>query len=183
MHRRELLRWFISGAMAWPLRGVELHAQAANLSVSGVSTLRALAPVVLPSELGAAGHDKVVSDFVQWLASYHAGAERGWGYGHPRRSVTPAIDPRTYEAQLTALGSLAGLPLDARRTVVSDALNASAARALPGSPNGTHIITDFMGFFFSSAAANDLAYRARFGRASCRGLAGAAGRPSSTAGD
>jgi hypothetical protein len=182
MHRRELLRWFISGAMAWPLRGVAIHAQAANLSSAGVSALRALAPAVLPSELGAAGHDKVVSDFVQWLASYHAGAERGWGYGHPRRSVTPAIDTRKYDAQLTALGALAGLPLGARRAVVSDALNASAARTLPGSPNGTHVITDFMGFFFSSAAANDLAYRARIGRTSCRGLAGAPARPS-TAGD
>jgi hypothetical protein len=183
MHRRSLLRWLVSGAMAWPLRGVEIHAQAANLSSASVATLRAVAPVVLPSELGAAGHDKVVSDFVQWLASYHGGAERGWGYGHPRPGVTPAIDPRKYDAQLTALGSLAGRSLDQRRTALSDALNASGVRALPGSPNGTHVVTDFMGFFFASAAANDLVYRARISRSSCRGLAGAPARPSATAGD
>jgi hypothetical protein len=180
MHRRALLRWLVSAGMTWPLRGIALHAQAANLSSASIATLRAVAPVVLPSELGAAGHDKVVGDFVQWLASYQAGAERGWGYGRPRRSVTPAIDTRKYETQLSALGALAGLSLEARQSAVSEALN--AARTLPGSPNGAHVITDLMGFYFSSGAATDLVYRAGIGATTCRGLAGATARPS-TAGD
>jgi hypothetical protein len=183
MHRRTLLRWLVSGAAAWPLRGVELHAQAAKLSTASVTTLRGLAPVVLPSELGAAGHDKVVGDFVLWLASYQPGAERSYGYGHPRRSVTPAIDARTYESQLKALGDLRTLSPDARRALVSDTLNAGSARALPGSPNGTHVITDLMAFYYSSGAATDLVYRARIGGTTCRGLTGAAARPSSIAGD
>jgi hypothetical protein len=183
MHRRTLLRWLLSGAAAWPLRGVELHAQAAKLSSASLTTLRALAPVVLPSELGAAGHDKVVGDFVQWVASYQSGAERGYGYGHPRRSVTPAIEPRTYESQLLALGAFSALSIDGRRRVVSQTLDATKARTLPGTPNGSHVITDFMSFYFSSGPATDLVYRARIAGTTCRGLSGAAARPASVAGD
>lgn len=191
MHRRTLLKWLASGAGVWPLRGVRLHAQAAALSGASVTTLRALAATVLPSELGAAGHDKVAGDFVQWLASYRSGAERGWGYGHPRRSALPAIEPARYDAQLRALdeaaraggGSFSAAPLDARRTIVASALESISARALPGSPNGAHVVTDVLSFYFSGGAATDLVYRRRIGSATCRGLAGAAARPASVAGD
>ena len=190
MRRRALLRWLVSGAATWPLRGLRLHAQAAALSTAGVATLRAIAPAILPSELGAAGHDKVVGDFVQWLASYRSGADRNWGYGHPRKSVSPAITTGSYESQLTALDSaarargadLASLPVDSRRTIVAAALDATGARALPGAPNGAHVITDFLAFYFSGTGANDVIYRARIGRGTCRGLAGAASKPA-TAGD
>jgi hypothetical protein len=191
MNRRTLLRWLVSGAAVWPLRGIQLHAQAAALSRSGVATLRAIAPAVLPSELGAAGHDKVVSDFVQWLASYRSGADRNWGYGHPRRNVSPTIAVTTYDAQLAALddaakagaGELSTLPLDVRRTIVAARLDAIGARTLPGAPNGTHIVTDLLAFYYGSTAAGDLIYRARIGRGTCRGLAGAASKPTSIAGD
>jgi hypothetical protein len=191
MHRRALLRWLVSGAAAWPLRGIRLHAQAAALSDSSVPLLRALAPVVLPSALGAAGHNKVVGDFVQWLASYRSGAERNWGYGHPRKNVTPAIDAAAYQRQLNDLDQLArvrgsafaSLPLDARSAIVFEVLDSIKARTLPGAPTGAHVVTDFMSFYFSSAAANDLVYRARIGRTTCRGLTGADGRPSAVSGD
>jgi hypothetical protein len=191
MHRRTLLRWLLSGAAAWPLRGIELHAQAAALSRTAVATLRALAPAVLPSELGAAGHDKVVSDFVQWLASYRSGADRNWGYGHPRRSVSPTIEIASYDAQLAALdnaakagaGELSTLPLDVRRTIVAARLDAIGVRTLPGAPNGAHVMTDFLAFYYGSTAATDLVYRSRIGRGTCRGLAGAGSRPASVAGD
>jgi hypothetical protein len=185
IERRTFLRWLLSGAAAMPLRGVRLHAQAAALSSSSVSLLRALAPAVLPSELGAAGHDKVVSDFVQWLASYRTGAERNWGYGHPRKSSIAAITPATYEAQLKALddraragaGEFSSLPLDVRRTLATAALDAAGVRSLPGSPDGRHVIADVMSFFFNSSAATDLVYRAPIRRTTCRGLAGAASHP------
>jgi hypothetical protein len=189
--RRTVLCWLLSGAAAWPLRGVRLHAQAAALSDRGLAILRAIAPAVLPTELGAAGHDKVVNDFVQWLASYRSGAERSWGYGHPRRSGTPAIDPGAYDKQLLALderaragaGALATVPVDVRRTMVTAALDAAGVRTLPGAPNGQQVVADFMSFFFTSSAAVDLAYRARIGQMSCRGLAGAAARPRGVEGD
>jgi hypothetical protein len=187
MHRRTLLRWLVSGAAAWPLRGVHLHAQAAALSAASVGTLRALAPVLLPSEIGAAGHDKVVGDFIQWLASYRAGAERGWGYGHPSPSRTPDIRTSVYDTQLQSLedwprirgSEFASISLELRAAIVSEALDAEKIRAMPGLPNGGHVVTDFMSFYFRSDAANDLAYRARIGRTSCRGLAGAERNPAS----
>jgi hypothetical protein len=167
------------------LRGVRLHAQAAALPLSGVATLRAVAGVVLPSELRAAGHEKVVTDFVQWLAAYRSGAERSWGYGSPRKSGTATIDPARYVAQLQALedragargGTLQSLSPEARQALVVEAIDQSGVRELPSAPDGRHIVTDVMTFFFNSGPALDLAYRARVARATCRGLAGAATRP------
>jgi hypothetical protein len=185
MERRTFLCWLVSGAAALPMRGVRLHAQSASLSDASVATLRALAPVLLPTELGAAGHEKVVSDFVQWLSAYRAGAERSWGYGSPRRSSTPAISAAAYDEQLRAIdararggaGDLQSLPLDVRRTIAAGALDAARVQSLPGSPNGQHVIADFMSFFYNSGAASDLVYRARIARATCRGLGGALERP------
>jgi hypothetical protein len=140
---------------------------------------------VLPSELRAAGHDKVVGDFVQWLGSYRSGAERSWGYGTPRKNGTATIDASRYVAQLQDLehratargGSLPSLAADTRHALVVEAIEQSGVRELPSAPDGRHIVTDFMTFFFGSGPAYDLAYRARVARATCRGLAGAASRP------
>ena len=184
MQRRTFLRWLVSGAAAMPMRGIRLHAQATAFPAESVATLRALAPVVLPSELRSAGHDKVVNDFVQWLSSYRSGADRNWGYGSPRRNGTPAIDPARYVEQLRSLAgnanetaAFAALPLDARRQRVIQALDASGLRDLPSAPNGQHVVGDFMSFFFSSGPAYDLAYGASIRRGTCRGLAGSSTRP------
>jgi hypothetical protein len=128
---------------------------------------------------------------VQWLASYRSGADRNWGYGHPRKTVSPTIRIATYESQLTEIatgagagaGDLARLPLDVRRTLVAARLDALGAKALPGAPNGAHVMTDVLAFYYGSAQAVDLMYRARIGRSTCRGLSGAAAKPSSIAGD
>jgi hypothetical protein len=186
MERRTFLCWLMSGAATFPLRGVRLHAQAAALPLESLATLRALAPVILPSELRAAGQEKVVNDFVQWLASHRAGAERSWGYGHPRKSSTTAIDSASYSAQLRAIEAqaqargtaLEALPLDTRRELVVAAIEAAGVRELPAAPDGRYVATDVMSFFFRSADGFDLAYRAQVRRATCRGLGGAASKPS-----
>jgi hypothetical protein len=191
MERRTFLSWLISGTVALPLRGLKLHAQAAALRAESLTTLRAVAPVLLPSELQTAGHDKVVNDFVQWLATYRSGAERSWGYGHPRKSGTTPIDPARYDAQLRELddrartrgGVLNTLSNDARRAIVVEAIEAASVRELPSLPNGQHVCTDMMSFFYTAPPALDLAYRAQIRRASCRGLAGAHARPNAIAGD
>ena len=187
MQRRTFLRWLVSGAAALPMRGIRLHAQATAFPVESVAVLRGVAPVVLPSELKSAGHDKVVNDFVQWLSSYRSGADRAWGYGSPRKNGTPAIDPARYVDQLVALAGSAGgsaafvaLPLDVRRQRVIQALDASGIRDLPSAPNGQYVLADFMSFFFSSGPAYDLAYGANIRRGTCRGLAGSSARPTTT---
>ena len=192
MERRAFLGWLLSGAVALPLRGVTLHAQAVALSSDAVATLRGVASVALPSALGAAGHDKVVGDFVQWLSAYRPGAERSWGYGQPRKSATVPIDLSRYGRQLRDLedrarthgATLATLSETARRDLLIRAIDDEAVRDLPGTVNGQHVVTDFMAFFFGSSAAYDLAYRVRIARGTCRGLAGSAARPQpTTAGD
>ena len=49
--------------------------------------------------------------------------------------------------------------------------------AMPARPNGANLVADFMGYFFSSAEASDLAYDAAIGRDSCRGLDGSERAP------
>jgi hypothetical protein len=192
MQRRTFLCWLISGSTAASFRSVRLHAQAAALPLESVAVLRALAPVMLPSDLRAAGHDRVVSDFVRWLASYRSGAERNWGYGHPRKSGLPTIEIRHYAAQLRDLdtrarrrgGLLQKLSTLERRDLVIESLQQAGLQELPSAPNGGHVLADFMSFFYTSGAAYDLAYRARVARVTCRGLSGSTARPTpSTVGD
>jgi hypothetical protein len=48
---------------------------------------------------------------------------------------------------------------------------------LPSRPDGGHVASDLMGFYFNSIEANDVAYRAKIGRDMCRGLAGSENKP------
>jgi hypothetical protein len=45
-------------------------------------------------------------------------------------------------------------------------------------PDGTHIASDLMTFYFNSSEANDRAYDANVGRDKCRGLRNSAEQPS-----
>jgi hypothetical protein len=49
---------------------------------------------------------------------------------------------------------------------------AQPVNRLPAQPNGQSLIADFMGFYFTSADAWDLAYQAQIGRDRCRTLDG-----------
>ena len=183
LERRTFLCWLVSGAVALPIRGVRLHAQAVTLPNEAVATLRTIAPVVLPSALRPEGHDKVVNDFVFWLSSYRSGAERSWGYGSPRKSGTAAIDVSRYVEQLRVVEESARAEGGVRAAVTA-ALNGASVSQLPSSPTGQHVISDFMSFFFTSGPAHDLAYGATIRRGTCRGLAGSSMRPvSAVAGD
>ena len=64
-------------------------------------------------------------------------------------------------------------PLAVRRTIVESALNTpQPVNRLPSRPTGTNLVADFAGFYFTSAAASDVAYNARILRDQCRGLDG-----------
>lgn len=185
MDRRSILQILATAAMSLPWRPSLARAQAAPLEASGVATLRTIAPAILPSAIGAAGADKAVDDFLQWLRGYKSGADMGYGYGILRKRVTPAIAPATYRAQLDALeqaaraagGSLGSRPVETRRALVADALEAAAVKELPGSPDGKHVLADFLSFYFHRSEANDLCHQARIGRDKCRTLAGSSRRP------
>lgn len=146
--------------------------------------LRAIADVVLPQALGADGRARVVEQFVAWVRAYRPGAETDHGYGFPRLRRTGASPADRYPQQLDALDaaaspatSFAAIAADQRARVLESAIAAARIERLPARPDGGHVATDLMAFYFDSIEANDLAYGALIGRDTCRGLPGSENRP------
>jgi hypothetical protein len=163
--RRTLLRWVAACA---PLR---TWAQTAAFPTDQGKTLRSLAAIVLPSELGPDGLEKTVAGFERWVREYRAGAEMDHGYGFTRlRSKGPSPAP-------AYLKQLAALKLEDGAAGVEAALSQANVTSLPQTPDGRHVASDLMAFYFRSSAANDLCYRAHIGRDECRGLAGSEREP------
>ena len=127
--------------------------------------LRALAEIVLPSELGPDGIHRVADDFARWVREYRPGAELDHGYGVTRIRFKPASPLPLY---LKQLDELRGRDKDA----VIAALETAKITTLPQSPDGRHVAAVLMAFYFRGSDANDLCYRAAIGRDQCRGLAG-----------
>ena len=183
MNRRTLLQALASVAASPPFARLKIFAQAPPITETETATLKALAEAVLPSALDRAGRDRVVASFVAWVRNYKAGADRGHGYGSSTLSAPtgPSPAPR-YPAQFAALDkaaasrgaiSFAAAAVAIRRAVVEAALNEpQPVQRLPNRPTGANLVADFMGFYFSSAEAWDLAYRAEIGRDTCRSLDG-----------
>lgn len=127
--------------------------------------LRALAAIVLPSELGKDGTHRVADAFAVWVKNYRQGAEMDHGYGFTRLRNKPPSPAATYVPQLA---ELRGADHDA----VIAALESAKITTLPMTPDGRHVAADLMTFYFRGGDANDLCYRAAIGRDQCRGLAG-----------
>jgi hypothetical protein len=163
---------------------VRLHAQA-SLTPGHQAMLGSLAEVVLPQELGRQTIDRVVADFVRWHREYRADVETDHGYGVTRLRRTAAAPLGRYRAQFENLDTAAqsrgqtfvNLPLADRRAVVERAIAEAKVERLPSRPDGGHVATDLMGFYFNSIDANDRCYQRAIGRDRCRGLAGSDERP------
>ena len=176
--RRDSLKTLGTAGVAAALPVRVRDAQSVPLSETDPRTLHAIAEVVLPSELGAAGRRGVVDGFVRWLRDYVEGVDTDHGYGFPRIRQTGPSPAKAYPAQVAALGAtFAELPLAERRAAIESAIAAARIERLPNRPNGGHIATDLMAFYFNSAAASDLCYRANIGRDECRGLPGSENPP------
>jgi hypothetical protein len=158
MRRRTLLGWMASLAPAW--------AQTAAFPGPHAGSLRALAGVVLPSELGSARLDAITDGFVRWVRDYRPGAEMDHGYGFTRLRNKPASPAPVYLRQLAELGP------DITAESVTTALDQAKITDLPRTPDGRHVAGDLMAYYFRSSDANDLCYHAAIGRDKCRGLAG-----------
>jgi len=184
MKRRTLLQLLGSLAAAVSRPG-RLFAQAAPLGPSDEARVRAIAEAVLPDEIGAAGRDAAVKSFLGWVRDYRADAETDHGYGFTRLRRTGPSPAAHYAEQLNALDdearkrgrSFADLPVADRQTVLETAITAARVERLPARPDGGHVATDFMASYFRSIEANDLCYRSRIGRDTCRALAGSTERP------
>ncbi len=184
MRRRALLQ-LLSTAVAWMRLPSGVFAQPLALSAEDEARLRAVADVVLPSELSNAARGEVVDGFLRWIRNYREGAEMDHGYGFTRLRQTSASPAVGYPAQLAALdraarahgAAVGATSVAGRRAVVAAAIEAAKVERLPIRPTGEHVATDLMAYYFYSEAANDLAYRAEIRRESCRGLPGSESVP------
>jgi hypothetical protein len=169
--RRTILQWAANVGGALHLSSLRLWAQAAIFPADQDETLRALAAVVLPAELGAAGIARTADAFVRWVRGYRAGAEMDHGYGNTRLRSKGSSPAPGYLRDLAALRpALLSGDQDSRSQAVISALQQAKITELPRTPDGRHIAVDLMAFYFRSSDANDLCYRAAIGRDLCRGL-------------
>jgi hypothetical protein len=169
MQRRTL----IQSLFAWiSLQRSRLRAQTASFPGKHESTLKELAATVLPESLGRAGTDSVAVQFVRWVQEYHPGAEMQTGYGATRIRYKPPSPAAIYLEQLDQLssGALAQSGIAARRLKIAEVFQAANIRDLPPVPDGAHIASDLMTFYFQTSEANDIAYLAAIGKDKCRTL-------------
>jgi hypothetical protein len=140
--------------------------------------LRALAEVVLPSELGAEGRESAVSAFERWLDGYEPAFEMNHGYGTHEIVYGPAHPGPGWQAQLEALDleshrradmGFLDLPVERRRALVERQL-AGETGGLPSPARAWHVAVGLLAHWATSSGAQDRAYRARIGRHACRGL-------------
>ncbi len=184
MRRRTWIRLTLSTAAWLPFRGLRLRAWTMRRQIAP-ATLRAVADVVLPAALGPSGVQAVVDGFTRWTRGYRPQAEMTHGYGITRLRTTGTSPEPGYVRQLEDLeqaaartgGSLPELPLDARRSLVIEALTRARITELPRRPDGRHVVADLMSYYFQGSEANDVCHGAAIGRRTCRGLPGAESAP------
>jgi hypothetical protein len=178
IRRRTLLQWAANLGGLLRFSSVRAWAQSAGFPANQESTLRTLAVVVLPAELGAAGIDRTTNAFVAWVRNYRAGAEMDHGYGNTRLRSKAGSPAGAYLLHLEALQpALAAGDPQSHRAAVTAALEQAKINDLPRTPDGRHVAADLMAFYFRSSDANDLCYRAAIGRDLCRGLDGSEQAP------
>jgi len=184
INRRSLLK-LVGAVLAWrPFARFKVFAEAAQAPIftpDQIQALAGIAEVTLPSALDAEGRDNAVRKFVSWHVNYREGADMGHGYGNStlRPKSGPPVSPR-YAAQFASLdqaaraqgaASFRAASAAIRRSIVEAALNTpQPVNRLPARPTGANLVADFIGMYFNSAGASDLAYQAAIGRDDCRGL-------------
>lgn len=147
--------------------------------------LRAVAPLVLPSELGDEGREQAVRGFEQWASAYEPVAELNHGYGTDQIRYGPPDPAPGWAAQLRALeleavrrhgrgfGSLdPGLRLGILRGHLAD-----EGSVLPSPLGARHVTIALMAHWFASPEATDRCYGVRISPRTCRGIAGAPVEP------
>jgi hypothetical protein len=149
------------------------------------ASLQDLAMVVLPQSLGAKRIAEVTKAFEVWISQFPAGADGGYGYGYPRPTVLGPNPSLHYNDQLKELdaaaaaasGGFAGAGMQARQAIVQAALAQAGVSTIPARPNGKHVATDLMSYFYSSSDGKDFCYNAAIREADCRGLESSGERP------
>lgn len=172
MQRRNFFKLMALIAPKWA------RAQAEKTIDSG--TMRELASVALPESLGRKRTDKVADDFVKWIRDYKEGVNVAAGYGHPRTQVVPPNPSKLYPEQLRQLQTaFSNAGAAAKRAVVERYIAEAGLDRMPNRPNGKHVASDLLAFFFSTSEGEDYLYGVAIKRDECRGLDSSGKRPAS----
>jgi hypothetical protein len=173
MNRRRFVHW-LSALPAWSMLGQRALAQRGALSMDELATLREVAGAVLPSALGKARTDALASGFVEWFSAYKPGAEMSTGYGFPRIQVLPGNPSAHYAGQLRELAPKLAA---GKREAITAALEESKVDRIPQRPDGKHVVSDLMSYFYTSSDGQDFLYGVAIKRDHCRGLSNSGDRP------
>ena len=180
--RRAFLAW---AAASVPAAAIIRRAHAASIAAlsragAPAATLRALADVVLPSELGAGGRAAAVEAFRAWMAGYREHAELTHDYGTSRIRYSGPTPATQWTSQLDALdvaarkrfdATFAALPPERREMLIRAALAGSRLDRMPSVGDAGHVAVALVAHYYASPAATDLCYGASIGREQCRPLA------------
>lgn len=185
MDRRTFVQLAAAAVVLPPLQPLASAAADSPLPAASIETLRALAPVVLPASLGRRALGVLTDRFLQRLQGHKAGVPMDYGYGRVVLSQTPDSPAPRYVEQLAALEKAAAqqqqafgrLPAGAKRALIEQALRDAKVEELPDMPNGQHVVSDLMAFYFQSSEANDYCYRAQIGRERPRPLSAVLVKP------
>lgn len=172
MRRRTLLQSMLALAATLPIPGVRAWAQAVTFPGLQEDPLKELAATVLPSSLGRTATDAVADEFAAWVRDFREGAEMSPGYGSPRVRYTGSSPAPVYRRQLEQLAedALSEAELGERRRRLESALDEAGVRGISRIPQGEHVVSDLMSFYFYSTGAHDQAYQARIRKDLCRTL-------------
>jgi hypothetical protein len=147
--------------------------------------LRAVAEVVLPSELGAPMREEAVADFEAWANAYEPVAEMNHGYGTSEILYGPPDPVPAWTAQLEALeletqkrtgSAFAALTPNARRALL-ERQGLDGGNGMPNPLGAQHVAVALMAHWFGSADAKDRCYERRIGEQTCRGIDSAPAEP------
>ena len=173
MNRRRFVHW-LSNLPACGMLGKWAFAQSGPLSADELATLREVAGAVLPSALGKSRTDALAAGFVEWFSAYKPGTEMSTGYGFPRVQVLPRNPSGHYAGQLRELAPNIGT---GKREAIAAALEKSKVDRIPQRPDGKHVVSDLMSYFYTSSDGQDFLYGVAIARDDCRGLANSGDRP------
>lgn len=188
-NRRTFFRWLTSAAAGLTLRpSPAAHALQLPEAPPDREILLALGRAILPGELGAAGIDRVLTEFAAWLAEYRPDAELDHTYGSSEIDYTPAHPGPRWAEQLKGLEKesrrskgkpFVALSKEERRDLIRAQIGDAPAEGFPPAARARHVALGLLAYFSASTEATDLCYQAEIGKDTCRDLAASAGRPAS----
>jgi hypothetical protein len=152
--------------------------------------LETLARLVLPlSGLGDTGLRRVLDGFSKWLSELEPVAELDHAYIWTDEILYGPPDPAPlWASQLEALGleaekghgaSFEDLSPDNQRAILERQLPSELPPRLPEPARAPHVAIGLLAYFYNTAEANDLCYRAKIEKLSCRGIESGTTEPAS----